>query len=82
MIILSPLHEKLPALTALVQGVCKRFTHKMVDEQWIRLQELHDKHLLPVLGPLLGNGSDGDSRRRLLQRRDLFSNEGERYGLK
>ena len=79
---MSPLHEKLPALTALVQGVCKRFTHKMVDDQWDRLQELYDKHLLSVLGPLFGNGSDGDSRRRSLQRRDLLSKEGERYDLK
>ena len=63
-IMINPLHKDLPALVALLMPTCNTFNHEWVDDQWKELEKLYDKHLLPVLGPLVGHASDGDARRR------------------
>lgn len=80
-IILSPSRKELPKLTLMIQGTCNRFTSVMVRQQWDQIKELYDKHLLEVIGPLLGHPSDGDARRRHEHRADLLNTIGERYGL-
>ena len=42
---------------------------------------MYDTYLLPVLGPLVGQASDGDSRRRKLHLFFAKSQDGERYNI-
>ena len=80
-ILINPIHPELPPLVALLQAVCNKFDHHMVRRQWDEIQVLYDRHLLPVLGPLVGHASDGDSRRRKLHMEDATSKEGDRFGI-
>jgi hypothetical protein len=85
-VMINPLHERLPALTCLLVGTCLRFTEKdYVLPQWKQLQILFDKHVRSVVGPLIGHASDGDARRRKAFRRSMLSKDVEvgqrRYGL-
>ena len=45
---------------------CNRFDTAFVYRQWQEVQRLYERDLEPVIGPLIGNSSDGDSRRRKL----------------
>ena len=72
-IMLNPLHKDLPSMVILLQATCNKFDHDMVKHQWEKIQLLYNKHLLKVLGPLVGNGSDGDSRRRKLHIHNALS---------
>jgi hypothetical protein len=85
-VMINPMHERLPALTCLLVGTCLRFTEKdYVLPQWEQLQILFDKHVRGVVGPLIGHASDGDPRRRKAFRSTMLSKEVEvgqrRYGL-
>ena len=55
-----------PKIPVLITPTCNRFCHALVCSQWCRLRQLFKQFLEPVLGPLIGNSSDGDSRRRRL----------------
>ena len=57
-ILINPIHKDLPPLVALLQAVCNKFDHKMVQRQWSEIRALYDRHLLPVLCPLVGHSSD------------------------
>ena len=46
---------------------CNRFDTAFVYRQWHEVQWLYERDLEPVIGPLIGNSSDGDSRRLMLQ---------------
>ena len=63
----------------LLQAVYNKFDHQMVENQWNEIKRLYYRHLLPVIGPLVGHASDGDSRRRKLHLANSTSNAGERY---
>ena len=63
-IMINPLHWDLPALVALLTPTCNTFDHTYAEQQWQKLEDLYDEHLLPVLGPLISHASDGDARRR------------------
>ncbi|CAG2248063.1 unnamed protein product [Mytilus edulis] len=52
-ILLNPLHEKIPHLVALLMPTCNRFTHHTVYHQWQKVQNLYELHLEHELGPLI-----------------------------
>ena len=65
LVLINPHHYDLPRLPCLMVGTCLTFTaYKYILPQWRQLAEWYNKHLLPVIGPLIGRSSDGDSRRR------------------
>jgi len=65
-VIINPLLEGLPRLPCLLASTCLTFdTIGYLLPQWKQLEAWHNKHLLDVIGPMLGRSSDGDSRRRL-----------------
>ena len=65
-ILLNPLHPNLPRIAVLVMPTCNRFDHQFVYRQWQEVKRLYDQELKNIVGPLIGNSSDGDSRRRKL----------------
>jgi hypothetical protein len=78
-IMINPLHERVPSVIAMMQATCNRFSKGDVDDQWRRFRVLYNVHLRPVLGMLVGPGSDGDERRFTLQRASMTSRDGDRY---
>ena len=66
-IMVNPLHRKLPRVVLLLQTNSNRFTHNVL-HQWLVLDTLCESILDPVLGPGIGHASAGDSRRRKLMR--------------
>lgn len=77
-IMVNPLHSALPKIVLLLQANCNRFTHNEVLHQWLVLESLCKRILEPVLGPVIGHASDGDSRRRKLMLNQA-SGTGSRY---
>lgn len=65
-IMLNPLHPNLPRVAVLCMPTCNKFDTAFVYRQWQEVQRLYVRDLEPVIGPLIGNSSDGDSRRRKL----------------
>ena len=64
-IIINPLHEGMPRIPILIQGTCLTFnTDDYVLPQWDQLAVWYKKHLRHVVGPRIGESSDGDPRRR------------------
>ena len=78
-IMINPLHEKVPSVIVMVQATCNCFTAADVAEQWDRLRTLYRTHLRHVLGVLIGPGSDGDARRFQLQLQAMTRRTGRRY---
>ena len=66
LMVVNPMDEQLPQLPILFVPTCLTFSAEVyVAEQWRLVRQLYDKHLLPVLGPLVSEGaSDGASTRR------------------
>ena len=62
-IMLNPIHKDIPPIVVLLQACCNKFTHDMVKQQLEAITNLYNKHLLPILGLLVGNASDDHSRR-------------------
>jgi hypothetical protein len=79
-IMINPLHADLPSCAILLCPTCNCFTHEYVRNQWNKLKPLHDKHMKRVVGVWFGSASDGDARRRLLQKMDMTNPEGMRWG--
>lgn len=77
-ILLNPLHPRLPKLAVSIQATCNKFNHMFVYHQWQLFDRLYELHLEPVLGPLVGGSSDGDSRRRKLMVMLSTGVDGER----
>ena len=65
-IVVNPLHEKLPRLVLSVCCTCNCFDSKWVKHQWDVIDSLWIKECLSTVGPVVGHSSDGDSRRRQL----------------
>ena len=83
-VMINPLHKGLKSMTCFATGTCNAFdANNYVEIQWEKLEEMYEKHLRKVLGPLVGHGSDGDSRRRHLMARYCLANvkKEEKYGL-
>ena len=67
-IVVAPLHAGFPMLPIVVEETDNTFTRMEVLREWKLVNELAAKHLLPVFRTLpLGNASDGDQRRSMLQ---------------
>ena len=63
-IILNPLNRNYPRIPIVVHPTCNRFNSEFVDNQQREIAALYKQVLEPVIGPCVGNASDGDSRRR------------------
>lgn len=78
-VLLNPLHPSLPKIAILIAPTCNRFDHVFVQRQWQVIDDLYKEHLEPVLGPLVGGSSDGDSRRRKLMLQLASCTDGSRH---
>ena len=77
-IVVNPLHEKLPRLTLVVSCTCNCFDASWVRRQWEAIDFLWFKECHSSVGPIVGHASDGDSRRRQLMLHDYRTKEGSR----
>ena len=80
-IVVNPMRTDLPRITVYFGGTCLAETAGDAQETWEKFTALYNEHLRDVLGPLHGNASDGDSRRRAAQLSRSLGLTGERYGL-
>ncbi|KAL3685466.1 hypothetical protein R1sor_003488 [Riccia sorocarpa] len=80
-IIVNPLHEKLPRLIVSTSVTCNSFNVDWVREHWDRMSSEWEQHCRLVVGPIVGYASDGDSRRRKLMLADYVSESGLRWKL-
>ncbi|KAL2643716.1 hypothetical protein R1flu_011303 [Riccia fluitans] len=78
-VIVNPLHEKLPRLIVYASITCNSFTVSWVRDHWKGLKQRWDKCCRQVVGPVLGHASDGDARRRKLMLEDYLGSEGQRW---
>ena len=78
-VLLNPLHLHLPRMAILLLPTCNKFTHSDVAMQWSTISENYQAYTESTVGPLIGNASDGDSRRRKLMLENMSCNQGERY---
>ena len=76
-ILLNPLHPNLPRVVLWLTPTCNRFTHVDVEKQWTSILTEYKKELESVLGPLIGQSSDGDSRRAKLQMQNMLCDSKE-----
>ena len=74
-ILLNPLHPNLPRVVLWLTPTCNRFTHLDVERQWTTILTEYTKKLESVLGPLIGQSSDGDSRRSKLQMQNMLCDD-------
>ncbi|KAL3689919.1 hypothetical protein R1sor_016228 [Riccia sorocarpa] len=80
-VIVNPLHEKLPRLVISTSVTCNSFDATWVQGQWDWMKCEWDKHCRAQVGPIIGHASDGDSRRRKLMLSDYCSKFGTRWKL-
>lgn len=78
-ILINPLHPDFPKIPILVHPTCNRFNTEFVSTQWERTADLYRAHLEPLIGPLIGNSSDGDMRRRSIMLDNSTRNGGNRF---
>jgi hypothetical protein len=78
-IMVSPMHEKLPRLVLSVACTCNCFDADWVKKQWERVDALWAAECEQVVGPILGHASDGDSRRHQLMLLDYLTTTQNRY---
>ena len=78
-ILLNPLHPKLPRIAVLTMPTCNKFDHTFVYRQWQDVERLYEQELKPIMGPLIGHSSDGDSRRRKIMLQLATVTAGSRF---
>lgn len=78
-ILLNPLHPKLPRIAVLTMPTCNKFDHTFVYLQWQDVERLYEQELRPIMGPLIGHSSDGDSRRRKIMLQLATVTTGSRF---
>jgi hypothetical protein len=78
-ILVNPLHSKLPRLVLVVFCTYNCFDACWVRLQWGHIDQLWCQHCEEHVGPIVGHASDGDSRRRQLMLEDYTSKVGSRY---
>lgn len=69
-IIINPLHEKLPRLMFVVTCTCNCFDSSRVRNQWQVVKDLWNTEGLQIVGPIVEHASDGNSRRCQLMLKD------------
>jgi hypothetical protein len=68
LITITPLHNELPVLIALISATDNKFTTMDVHRQWNLCKDMYTKYLYNLFGTAsLGHCSDGDGRRSNLQ---------------
>lgn len=80
-IMVNPLHDRLPRLVLVVNVTCNCFNSAWVREQWSVIDGLWQEHCEEVVGPIIGHASDGDSRRRQLMLQDFTAVSGVRFNV-
>ncbi|KAL2609554.1 hypothetical protein R1flu_028127 [Riccia fluitans] len=75
-VIVNPLHEKLPRLIVYASVTCNSFIASWVQDHWKGLKQRWDKCCRQAVGPILGHANDGDARRRKLMKEDYLESEG------
>lgn len=74
-IMVNPLHTKLPRLVIAICCTCNSFNSSWVREQWVHMEKLWAAECKQVVGPIIGHASDGDSRRRQLMLQDYLCDD-------
>ena len=69
--VVNPLHPKLPSLTVVAHATCNCFDAVWIRNDWDNTKALAEEHISPHLGQLIGRGSDGDARRFKNQLEDM-----------
>ncbi|KAL3683565.1 hypothetical protein R1sor_001587 [Riccia sorocarpa] len=80
-VIVNPLHVKLPKLVLFASTTCNSFSADWVRVHWDALKESWDQSCRSSIGPIIGHASDGDSRRRKLMVQDYLATEGDRWSI-
>ena len=80
-IMVNPLHSKLPRLIIACCTTCNCFTASWIRHQWREMDRLWKISCLQSIGPIIGHSSDGDSRRRQLMLEDYRGTTGERRSI-
>jgi hypothetical protein len=80
-VVVNPLHDKLPRLVLVVSYTCNCFNAAWVRDQWKTIERLWEKECKGEVGPIVGHASDGDSRRRQLMLSDYKETGGTRLKL-
>ena len=62
-IFFNPLHPNLPRIAILVMPTCNTFDDHFVYQQWQEVKRFYDQEFKNIMGPPIGNSSDGNSRR-------------------
>ena len=75
-VVVNPLHPKLPQLVLVACCICNCFTLDWIRKQWNVIDDLWKRNCLGAVGPIIGHASDGDSRRRQLMLADYKSDSG------
>ena len=63
-IVVNPLHKKLPRLVLVACCTCNCFNSAWVKHQWETIDRKWATDCQSAVGPIIGHASDGDSRRR------------------
>ena len=77
-IVVNPLHDKLPHLVLAACCTCRCFDSGWIRKQWNQIDNLWNKHCYATVGPILGHASNGDSRRCQLMLLDYRGIGGSR----
>ena len=78
-LIVNPLHNKLPRLVLVVCCTCNCFDATWVWRQWNVVDCLWLQEYKNVVEPVIGQANDGDNRRRELMLSDYKRVSGERF---
>ncbi len=78
-LILNPLHKLYPRIIIRLIPTSNRFTQQEVLDQWQQINRLFKETLEEEFGPLIGNSSDGDSRRCKLMVQLMTKDETESF---
>ena len=79
-IMFNPLHIHLPTTVIFLGCTCNSFDSKYVAKQWKKCQQIFADHFYEIFkAPLIGQASDGDSRRRKCMKKNGGGEEGERF---
>ena len=60
-IVVNPLHEKLPHLVLIACCTCGCFDSGWIRSQWKKIDDLWKEHCYATIGPIIRHASDGDS---------------------
>lgn len=65
-LVANPLVARMPRLVFCLLATCNKFDIALLEKNWAQIHEFLRDILEASIGPLVGYGSDGDSRKRWL----------------